>query len=116
MTTQTQRTPTSVDAWRDHQGDQPWSVSLCDEDGEIRCLQGADTQEEAWGAACEAADEYGVPAQMMPFASGEVTDRYEPDGTHSQTAEQIRDEAAEERAQAERAMRAADDVIAEIER
>jgi hypothetical protein len=77
-----------VCAWRDWAGDQPWSVSTEDSDGkEIHCLGGYDSEEDAWAAAREAADEYGVPATCCPYASGEATDTYtpEPDETEDES-------------------------------
>lgn len=71
------RRPTSVDVWRQYDVEQPWTISLCDDDGEIKCLGGADSLQEAWEAACEYAVATGVPAREID-RSGRVVDEHRP--------------------------------------
>lgn len=73
------RTAETVDAWYSPGCDTRYSVSLCDEDGEITCIGGSDDIEEAWEMAVEYSDERGIEARLMPTESGEVTRRHEPD-------------------------------------
>ena len=76
-------TPTSVDAWRDHNGEQDYSVSLCGDDGEIRCLDTADTEEEAWRLARQYADKHGVPARTRAGDGMAETRDYQPSAEES---------------------------------
>lgn len=69
--------PTSVDVWRSYDCATDYSVSVCDDDGEIRCVGGSNDVDEAYALACETADELGVPAQEV-YPSGEVKRRYVP--------------------------------------
>jgi hypothetical protein len=55
---------TSIDVWRSYHCDTPYSVSLCDDDGEIECLGGGD-EDDAWALACEEADKRGLPARLL---------------------------------------------------
>jgi heptaprenylglyceryl phosphate synthase len=73
------RTPETVDAWRSYHCATDYSVSICDSDGEIICVGGADDADEAFVLACSHADELGVPAQLIPSESGEVTRKYVPE-------------------------------------
>lgn len=59
------RTPTSVDVWPAPHCNTRYSISLGDDDGEIRCLGGSNNLEDAWEDACEAAREHGVPARIL---------------------------------------------------
>lgn len=74
----TKRIATSVDVWLSPGCDTEYSISLCDDDGEIECLGGDDDADEAFEQAYSLADEYGLPAQLIPYESGEVTRSYEP--------------------------------------
>ena len=72
------RVPASVDVWYQYDGVDQYVVSLSDEDGEIRCLGGDADLAEAWTLACQAADDYGVPAHELDRA-GQVVDTYQPE-------------------------------------
>jgi len=67
----------TVDVWRSYGCETDYSVSLCDADGEIRCVGGADDLGEAWDLATETADDEGIPAQIVS-ESGGVTRTYAP--------------------------------------
>lgn len=68
-----------VDVWRDYAGDtDDYSVSLADDDGEIRCV-GSGDHAEAWQIACEYADDLGIPARDLCAGTDEVVDTYVPD-------------------------------------
>lgn len=73
------RTIETVDAWRSPGCDTRYSVSLSDEDGEIRCVGGSNSKEAAWKMALKHAKEHGVPARLMPTESGEVTREERPE-------------------------------------
>jgi len=71
-------TPTSIDVWRSYHCDTDYSISLCDDEGEIRCLGGDDCEDAAWDQACELADEYGVPARLLIGETQEAKAEYHP--------------------------------------
>jgi hypothetical protein len=73
------RTATSVDAWRSRDCDTDYSVSVCDEDGEIQCVGGSDDMDEAFVLACSEAEARGIPARLIPTESGEVTREWTPE-------------------------------------
>ena len=73
------RTIETVDAWLSRDCETRYSVSLSDEDGEIRCVGGSDDIGEAWQLACAEAEKHGVPARLMPYESGEVTREWTPE-------------------------------------
>lgn len=78
------RAVVAVCAWRDYpserSGGQPWSLSTEDADeDEVECLDGYDSEEDAWIAACAYADENGVPATLIRSETGEVVETYEPE-------------------------------------
>ncbi len=71
--------PASIDVWRQYNVDQPWTVSLCDDEGgEIRCLEGADSAEDGYRRACEIADAEQVPARLIG-EDGQVLREYTPE-------------------------------------
>ncbi len=77
MMTRTNRTPTSIDVWRQYDVEQPWTLSLSDDDGEIRFLEGADSAEAGYLRACEIADVEHVPARLLGV-NDEVIREYQP--------------------------------------
>lgn len=69
------RIATSIDVWESPDCATAWSVSLSDEDGEIRCLGGDDDRDAAYAMACGAAEKHSLPARLLG-ASGQVSREY----------------------------------------
>lgn len=81
------RTPIYADAWYQYDGIDQWVVSLCDDDGEIRCVGGYADKDTAWTSACEEADAlvYESPSIQARCLDGNggATRRYTPDAVQS---------------------------------
>ena len=84
------RSATTVDVWRSYHCRTDWSVSTCDDEGEIRCIGGGE-EEESWDIAREAADDLGIPARLIRSESGEVVRTYVPSAVLAEEAEERQD-------------------------
>lgn len=68
----------TVDCWPSPEGSwTQWSVSECDEGGEITCIGGENSLRKSWAMAKRRARELGIPAQLCDD-SGRVLERKEP--------------------------------------
>lgn len=71
---------TDVTAWYQWDGVDQWVVSTGDaEGGEIACVGGYDSEDEAWAAALEEADRHGVRAELHRAGTTEVVRSYVPE-------------------------------------
>lgn len=67
--------PEHVSCWLDHGG---YSVSLCDDEGEIRHIASYPDLADAWARACRIADSRGCEARRQPLPDGQVDARHNP--------------------------------------